>query len=55
MKINFIINKIINNTHEDFITKVIYYSNGNLISCSFDKTIKILKENNNNNYDNIKY
>ena len=34
--------------------KVIYYSNKNLISCSKDNKIKIWKENNNNNYDNIK-
>ena len=34
--------------------KVIYCSNGNLISCSLDNKIKIWKENNNNNYDNIK-
>ena len=32
--------------------KVIYCSNDNLISCSWDKTIKIWKEN--NNYENIK-
>ena len=32
--------------------KVIYCSNNNLISCSYDKTIKIWKEN--NNYENIK-
>ena len=32
--------------------KVIYCSNNNLISCSFDETIKIWKEN--NNYENIK-
>ena len=50
----FIINKIINNAHEDYIIKVIYYSNENLISCSNDNKIKIWKENNNNNYDNIK-
>ena len=47
-------NKIIKNAHEDKINKVIYCSNGNLISCSKDKNIKIWKENNNNNYDNIK-
>ena len=34
--------------------KVIYCLNGNLISCSWDNKIKIWKENNNNNYDNIK-
>ncbi len=34
--------------------KAIYCLNGNLISCSWDKKIKIWKENNNNNYDNIK-
>ena len=33
--------------------KVIYCLNGNLISCSLDNKIKIWKENNNNNYDNI--
>ena len=46
-------NKIIKNAHEDKIFKVIYCSNGNLISCSRDKTIKIWKENNNNNYECI--
>ena len=50
----FKINKIINNAHDDYIIKVIYCSNGNLISCSNDNKIKIWKENNNNNYDNIK-
>ena len=48
---NFKINQIIKNAHDDGIIKVIYCSNGNLISCSYDKTIKILKEN--NNYENI--
>ena len=33
--------------------KVIHCLNGNLISCSLDNKIKIWKENNNNNYDNI--
>ena len=48
------VNKIINNAHDDKIRKVIYCSNGNLISCSNDNKIKIWKENNNNNYENIK-
>ena len=47
------INKVINNAHNDSIRKVIYCTNGNLISCSFDMTIKIWKENN-NNYENFK-
>ena len=50
----FEINKIINNAHNDAINKVICCLNGNLISCSYDNKIKIWKENNNNNYDNIK-
>ena len=44
----FQLNKIINNAHDDWISKVIYYSNNKLISCSLDKTIKIWEENNNN-------
>ncbi len=50
----FIINKIIQNAHDNRIHKVIYCSNGNLISCSIDEKIKIWKENNNKNYENIK-
>ena len=41
----FKINKIIKNAHDDSINKVIYCSNNNLISCSYDKTIIIWKEN----------
>ena len=50
----FIINKIINNAHENSIFKVIYCSNENIISCSKIINIKIWKKNNNNNYENIK-
>ena len=52
MIIKLLNNKIINDTHDDAIMKVIYYSKRNLISCSWDNKIKIWKENN-NNYDNI--
>ena len=45
-------NQIINNAHDNGITKVIFYSNRNLISSSFKK-IKIWKENYNNDYENI--
>ena len=47
----FIINKIIKNIHEEEVRKVIYYLNENLISCSYDNTIKIWKINNNNNFE----
>jgi len=47
------LNKIINNAHEDWINKVIYNKNLNLISCSDDKSIKIWEEDNNNNYQCI--
>ncbi len=47
----YINNQIINEAHDSTITKVIYYSNRNLISSSYKK-IKIWKENN-DNYDNI--
>ena len=46
-------NKVINNVHENYIIKVIYYSNEYIISCSHDMKIKIWKENN-NDYENIK-
>ena len=51
-KKEFIICKNINNAHKSRIIKVIYFSKDNLISCSSNE-IKIWKENNNNNYDNI--
>ena len=44
----FILNKTIN-AHKDKIKKIIYLTNGIIISCSFDKTIKIFKEDSNNN------
>ena len=44
------LNQIIKNAHDDWINKVIYNKNGNLISCSDDKSIKIWEEDNNNNY-----
>ena len=46
----FIINKILNNCHEQLIVKVIYLDN-NIISCSWDNTIKFWIENN-NSYNN---
>jgi len=49
----YIINKSINNAHEKGIYKVIYCSNGNIISCSYNK-IKIWQKNNNNYYESIK-
>ena len=48
------LHKIINNAHDEWINKVIYCLNGNIISCSEDKTIKIWEENNNNEYQCIK-
>ena len=48
------LNQIIKKAHDDWISKIIYCLNGNLISCSFDKTIKIWEENNNNEYNCIK-
>ena len=48
----FQINKIINNAHDDYINKIIYQSNGNLISCGSDNKIKIWEEIK-NNYQNI--
>ena len=49
----FKINKNIKNAHSDWITKAIYYQKNKIISCSWDKTIKIWKENI-INYKNIK-
>ena len=37
-------NKSIENAHNDWITKVIYYGNKKIISCSWDKTVKIWEE-----------
>ena len=44
----FKLNKIIENAHDNWITKVIYYSNENISSCSLDCKIKIWEELNNN-------
>jgi len=44
---------MINNAHNDSIKKIIYNSEGNLISCSFDGLIKIW-ELKNGEYKNIK-
>ena len=54
-KINkFEINKIIKKAHNDKIMKVMFYKNNFLISCSWDKTIKIWEEKNIiNSYQNI--
>jgi WD40 repeat protein len=46
-------NKTINDAHDSDITKVIYNSKGNLISCSSDGLIKIW-ELKNGEYKNIK-
>ena len=48
----FTINQNIKNAHKDWITKAIYYQKNKIISCSWDKTIKIWEENN-DNYKNI--
>ena len=50
---SFILYQIINNAHDDSIYKVIYCSNGNIISCSSDKKIKIWEENNGYNCNKI--
>ena len=44
----FTLNQKIENAHNDRITKVIFCLNGNLISCSWDKTIKIWEEDKEN-------
>ncbi len=44
----------INNSHNDWINKYIYCLNGDIISCSVDKTIKIWEEDKNNKYKCIK-
>ena len=49
----YILNYIIKNAHESWIFKIIYLYNGKIISCSYDKTIKIW-ETKNNTYINIK-
>ena len=51
---SFKLNQIINNAHNDWINKIIYCLDGNLISCSRDKKIKIWEENNNDKYECIK-
>ena len=43
----------IKDAHNDKITKVIYCLNGNIISCSWDKTIKIWEENKDNKFNCI--
>ena len=43
---NFELNKSIDNCHNSMIRKVIYCPNNKIISCSWDKTIKIWDENN---------
>ena len=47
-KNEFSLNQIINNAHNDWINKIIYYLNENLISCSHDNTIKIWEKIKNN-------
>ena len=46
----FNLNKVIQNAHEYDTLCVIYTNNGNIISCSKDKTIKIWEKNNNFEY-----
>ncbi len=48
----FVVKNTIENAHNEEILKVIHFSNGNLISCSRDKTIKLWGKNN-NGYENI--
>ena len=49
----FSLKNIIKNAHKIMISKIIYCSNGNIISCSYDKTIKIWEEILNNEYQSI--
>ena len=49
----FSLKNIIKNAHKIMILKIIYCSNGNIISCSYDKTIKIWEEILNNEYQSI--
>ena len=48
-KNTFVINKTISPAHTQIVRKVLYYQKDKIISCSFDKTIKIWDENNLNN------
>ena len=50
----FELDKTILNAHEKGINKILFQSNGNLISCSSDYSLKIWKLDNANNYINIK-
>ena len=49
----FSLKNIIKNAHNIMISKIIYCLNGNIISCSYDKTIKIWEEVLNNKYQSI--
>ena len=49
----FSLKNIIKNAHNIMISKIIYFLNGNIISCSYDKTIKIWEEVLNNKYQSI--
>jgi len=53
-EILFTLNIIIEQAHNDIISKVIFCLNGNIISCSLDKKIKIWEEKKKNNYECIK-
>ena len=53
-EIEFTLNNIIEEAHNDIISKVIFCLNGNIISCSLDKKIKIWEEKKKNNYECIK-
>ena len=50
----FILKQDIKNAHDRGIRKVLYNSEGNIISCSYDKTIKIWELDNNGDYINKK-
>ena len=49
----FILKQDIKNAHDRGIRKVLYNSEGNIISCSYDKTIKIWELDNNGDYINV--
>ena len=50
----FMLKQDIKKAHDRSVTKVIYNSSGNIISCSYDKTIKIWELDNEGNFINKK-
>ena len=48
----FVLKQDIKNAHDRSVTKVIYNSFGNIISCSYDKTIKIWELDNRGDFIN---